>query len=110
MQSCESEPLQRLASCGDETLPSPVSNAPVSAEYERGMVNARLRTLEEENMRLLERVIALEEINKLRNSSRPPEFEVQAKGIRIRGKQIVGVVMSIAGAGVTIAYFFFRNR
>ncbi len=110
MQSCESEPRQRLASCGDETLPSPVSLVPSSAEYERGLVHVRLHTLEQENRNLLERIIILEEQFKNRNSSKPPEFEVTApKGWRIRGRQLVGVTMTLAGAGVAIAYFFTRK-
>lgn len=109
MHSCESDARQRLASCGDETLPSPVSHGPTSAEYERGLVSARLVSLEEENLRLLERIIALEEVNRTRASSRPPEFEVQAKWLRIRGKQIVGVFTVISVASVAIVYFILRK-
>lgn len=113
MHSCESDNRQRLTSYGDETLPSPVSVAPTSAEYEKALVSVRLHTLEEENRNLLERIIVLENESRARTSSKPPEFEVQAKGIRIRGKQIVGIAMTVAAAiaGITlgIAYFMFRK-
>jgi len=100
----ERESRNKLTSCTSENLAA----APVSAEYERGVVTARLKMLEEENMRLLERVIALEERDK-RMNSRPPEFEVQAKGIRIQGKQMVGVAMILASASVAIVYFILRK-
>jgi hypothetical protein len=100
----ERESRNKLTSCTSEMLAA----APVSAEYERGMVTARLRFLEEENMRLLERVFALEERDK-RASFRPPEFEVRAKGIQIRGKQMVGVAMILASASVAIVYFILRK-
>lgn len=113
MHCADSVGRQQLASCADETLPSPVSTAPVSAEYERALITMRLRELEMANEKLeaekdalAERVLALE----LRHSSKPPEFEVKGpNGWMIRGKQVVGVAMAFTSAGVAIAYLLLRK-
>lgn len=113
MQCADSVGRQQLASCADETLPSPVSSAPVSAEYERALITMRLRELEianekleESNADLRERILAIE----LRHSSKPPEFEVKGpNGWTIRGKQVVGVAMAFTSAGVAIAYLLLRK-
>lgn len=108
---CSDGERGKMASCSDETLPSPVSVAPVSAEYERALVTTRLRSLEELVENMLERVIALE-LYRDRKSSKPPEFELSKgpDGIRVRGKQLVGVATVLAIAAVTIAYFIMKSR